>query len=422
MKYTKELLIEKLNIVHNNKYDYSLLEFNTVNDKVKIICPEHGVFEQVINKHIHKNGCKKCGYNKLRLNNFSFIEKSIKIHNNFYDYSLVEYVNSYTKVKIICPEHGVFEQTPNSHLNGQNCKKCSINKNSIKPEDFIKRSKDIHNNKYDYSLVKTIYGIKNKVEIICPEHGVFEQIVSNHLMGNGCRKCSENIFRKNDFIEKSIIKHNGRYDYSLTKYINNNTNVKIICPEHGVFEQIPKLHLQRGSGCPYCVGKKMNTELFIKKNKFKHNNKYDYSLVEYKGAYEKVILICPIHGKFSQKAYLHSGGSGCPVCKSSKSEKEIITILNNLNVEYIHQKSFKDCRNINILVYDFFLPKLNMCIEYNGIQHYKPIDFFGGEEGLKKTKIRDNIKKKYCSENNLKLLIISYKDNILQKIIKNINE
>ncbi len=422
MRYIKKTLIEKLKLIHNNKYDYSLVLFNTVKDKIKIICPIHGPFEQVVMRHLNKRGCIKCGYISNKLTTESFIYRCSLKHNNFYDYSLVEYKHSKLKVKIICPEHGIFEQQPSSHLNGQTCKKCILDKDRISLGDFITRSNIKHNNKYDYSLIKTINGVNSKVKIICPEHGIFEQIVSNHLNGNNCRKCSNILRCRVDFIDKSIIKHNNKYDYSLVKYVNNNTNVKIICPEHGIFEQIPKLHLHRGNGCPFCSGKRMNTEFFIKKNMLTHNNKYDYSLVEYKSAFEEVIIICPKHSEFKQKAYIHSNGSGCPICKSSKSEKEIISILEELKVEYIHQKSFDDCKYINKLIYDFYIPKFNMCIEYNGIQHYKSVKFFGGDDGLKITKKRDNIKKQYCKNNNINYKIISYKDNIKNKIIKIINE
>lgn len=115
-----------------------------------------------------------------RLNTNEFIIRSNKIHNNLYDYSLVKYKNNKTKVKIICKEHGIFEQLPMSHLRGSKCLKCTNKSNTKTTKQFILESNNVHNNKYDYSLVnyKNAY---SKVKIICKEHGVFEQIPISHM-------------------------------------------------------------------------------------------------------------------------------------------------------------------------------------------------------------------------------------------------
>jgi very-short-patch-repair endonuclease len=420
MRYTKETLINKLNIIHNSKYDYSLVIFNTVKDKIKIICQEHGIFEQGVMKHLNKSGCKECGYNSNKLTLKSFIDRCSIIHNNFYDYSLVDYKKSNIKVKIICPEHGIFEQQPSSHLKGQTCKKCVINKFSLKIEDFIKRSNITHGNKYDYSLSVIINGVIDNIKIICPEHGEFQQNVSNHLNGNGCKECSKIKLRNNNYIDKCNNKFNNKYDYSLVDYINNKQKCEIICHEHGIFKQTLKDHLKY-DGCPYCSGKKMNTELFIKKCTLKHNNFYDYSNLIYRSAFSKIEIICPNHGIFEQMASIHIFGSGCPVCKSSKGEKEIIKLLKEAELVYIHQKKFDDCVNITNLVFDFYIPDRNLCIEYNGIQHYKSIKYFGGNNGLKIRKKRDNIKKKYCENNKISFKIIKYNEDIKNKINEILN-
>lgn len=414
------MFIEKSLSIHGNKYDYSLVEYINYNKKVKIICPEHGSFEQSPNHHLHGNGCRKCFYSNRTFNNKNFIEKSNKIHNSKYDYSLVNYINSYTKIEILCSTHGIFKQKPNAHLRGQGCKKCKMNNQSLTTNIFIEKSNKIHNNKYDYKLVNYINFIID-VEIICPDHGIFKQRPSNHLNGSGCRKCSINDIRNKDYIKKCQIKFNNKYDYSLVNYINNKNHVKIICPDHGIFKQSLKDHLKR-NGCPYCSGKKMNTELFIKKSIIKHNNFFDYSFVKYIGAFRKVKIVCPDHGLFEQTASSHLFGSGCPICKSSKGEKEIITILNNINIEFIYQKKFEGCKNINDLIFDFFIPSKNLCIEYNGSQHYIPSEYFGGVDGFEAIKRRDKIKKIYCKNKKIKLRVITYKDIIEKKLIKILND
>ncbi len=189
------------------------------------------------------------------LTNQEFKERAEKKHGKRYDYSEVNYINAITKIDIICPEHGSFPQTPNSHLNGSGCPKCA-GKDKTTAELIVEFNK-IHNNKYDYSLV--IYSsAKEKVKIICPKHGLFPQTPDKHLRGQGCPKCkldnlrSYFISNEEEFIEKANIKHNYKYDYSNVSYKNSLTKVEIICPEHGPFPQTPGDHLS-GYGCPRCT-------------------------------------------------------------------------------------------------------------------------------------------------------------------------
>jgi len=195
-KITDEIFIEKVNKIHKNKYDYSLVKYKNNRTKVKIICPIHGLFTQIAGNHLSGYGCKICAVENskeiLTTHIDIFIKKANKIHKNKYDYSLVKYKNNRTKVKIICPIHGEFTQTPGNHLMKTGCKKCSI-KNSKKmlsfsTKEFIEKANKIHKNKYDYSLVK-YKNMKVKVKIICPIHGIFEQIPEKHLNEHECNYC-----------------------------------------------------------------------------------------------------------------------------------------------------------------------------------------------------------------------------------------
>jgi len=210
-KLTTEEFIEKAKAVHSDKYDYSLVEYKNAKTKVKIICPVHGIFEQIPDNHLSNKKCLKCAIidikEKQRHTTEEFIEKAKIIHKDFYDYSLVEYKNNRTKVKIICPIHGIFEQNPKHHLNGQGCPECryikSGNKKKLTIEEFIERSNNIHDNKYDYSLAE-YKNIKTKVKIICPVHGVFEQEADSHQRGNGCPKCASHISRQETEVQDFI--------------------------------------------------------------------------------------------------------------------------------------------------------------------------------------------------------------------------
>ena len=248
-----------------------------------------------------------------------FVKRAREVHGNKYDYSKVEYVNSKTKVCIICPEHEEFWQTPSSHLNGNGCPKCSIESRFSTTKEFINKAREVHGDKYDYSKAKYVRS-NTKVCIICPEHGEFWQKPNRHLSGDGCPKCGIESRQKirslttEEFIKKSSEIHGNKYDYSKVNYVGTHTKVCIICPEHGEFWQAPNSHL-KGSGCPKCSGvAKLNTTEFIKKAREIHGNKYDYTKVKYVNAHTKVCIICPEHGEFLQAPYAHLNGRGCSKC------------------------------------------------------------------------------------------------------------
>ena len=285
--------------------------------------------------------------------------------------------------------------------------------------NFIKNAIIKHNNKYDYSSVNYIKS-KIKVKIICPEHGEFEQTPSGHLSGYGCPNCG-GVARltNNSFIEKSNIIHENKYDYSIINYINNKTNIKIICPIHGDFEQRPDHHLL-GKACPSCSNRITTTE-FIDRAILKHGNQYDYSLINYIDNRLKVKIICPIHGEFEQVAYRHIHGNGCKKCKVSKGEKIIIDFLKSKNILFTFQKRFSDCKDKNELPFDFYLSDYNTCIEFNGKQHYEFIKHFHkNKTNFNQQLNRDKIKHKYCLNNDIKLLVIKYDENIINYLNKNL--
>jgi superfamily II DNA or RNA helicase len=248
--------ISLANKIHNYIYDYSSIEYISAVKKINIICKEHGLFIQGAGSHLNGAGCPECGKKSFRINirNKFDIKYFTDVHGNRYDYSLVEYKKNSTPVKIICKEHGVFEQRPDKHKMGRGCPKC---KGGVKQtqKDFIEKCKKIHGDRYDYSLVEYVNSSSN-VKILCSEHGIFEQTPSNHTKenGTGCPKCSGNVkLTTVEFIEKSKNIYGDRYDYSKLNYINSNTKVTIICPEHGEFEQWTT-HFINGVGCSSCNG------------------------------------------------------------------------------------------------------------------------------------------------------------------------
>ena len=337
--------IEKSTKIHGDKYDYSKVNYMDAHTKIIITCKIHGDFQQTPASHLNGNGCNKCAIiirsDISRKTLEEFIEKSILVHGDKYDYSKVDYKLSDTKVIIICKIHGDFQQTPASHLIGQGCRKCGIiftaNKNRKTLEEFIEKSILVHGDKYDYSKVD--YKSSNtKIIIICKIHGDFEQTPHSHLVGQGCCKCSHiNSAEKRkttleEFIERAKLVHEDKYDYSKVDYINADIKVIITCKIHGDFNQVPNSHLA-GSGCKKCYYETISQrflqtkEKFIEKSRLVHGDKYDYSKVDYKSSNEKVIIICKIHGEFLQ-GLNHYRGSGCPKCSNNGYSKPSILWLN----------------------------------------------------------------------------------------------
>lgn len=368
VRKTTEQFIAEAIAFHGDRYDYSKVEYKTSKDKVCIGCPVHGEFWQYPNDHLKGTGCPSCAIKyrskKRALTTERFIEKAKSVHGNKYGYSKVNYVNSDTKVCMICPIHGEFWQRPADHLNGCGCNQC---RGIFTTENFILKANVVHKGKYDYSKTKYISN-KNKVCITCPTHGDFWQNVRDHLSGKGCTKCgyerNSRSFRDTleDFIKKAKKIHGDKYDYSNTAYENNSTKVKIKCPIHGTFLQTPNNHLH---------------------------------------------------------------GQGCPLCSSSKGENKIRIFLQEHDIVFVDQ--YKITTKITLwgkdecLRVDFFVPDKNLIIEFNGLQHYQMVDFFhSSDNGFEKQRARDKKLKKWCKDNNVNLLVIKYDqiDNI-DRILKN---
>lgn len=206
-----------------------------------------------------------------------FIERANIIHDNKYDYSKTKYITSKIKVCITCPDHGDFWQTPNSHLMGKGCSQCAniitANKNRKYTEYFIKLARSVHGNRYLYD--KSVYvSNQTKITITCREHGDFEQLPANHTQGAGCPKCKSELISTTrrssteEFISKARMVHGMDFDYSLVVYNKKDEKVKIRCNKCGrVFEQTPNSHLY-GTGCPHCQSSKGEDKIaiFLSKN------------------------------------------------------------------------------------------------------------------------------------------------------------
>lgn len=305
----------------------------------------------------------------------------------------------------------------------------------ITKEDFLFRATEKHGDKYIYDL-DSYTGIRAKIKIICPEHGVFEQEASKHVITNGCHKCSGWVRKNQDsFIKEALqLYFNNEFDYSNVRFVSVAKKVSIKCNKHNVlFEQSPINHIQGQSGCQKCKfenqsnRRRLPMETFLQRAKSLYENNYDYCKVEYTNSYSKILIKCNKHNTwFTQTMREHIEGKfGCEECKKifrSKGERFIEKWLKFNQIEYTCQKTFKTCKSWNgknALRFDFYLPEFNALIEYDGEQHFLEETIWSGNDGeLANIKARDKFKTNWASSNGFNLIRIPYTqlkniDNIL---------
>ena len=401
-----------------DKNDYTDSVFTKMSNKIDIRCVKHDlVYTQIARVHLQNNGCPECYREAYALTLEEFIRRARLIHGDKYDYSLVEFKRSTDKVKIICPIHGVFEQRVANHLNGQSCLQCfnDSRRKSKRPvvEDpdnklrdiFIEKAIAKYGNLYDYS--KVVYtGSYNKVTIICPIHGEFRVTPHHHLNNSkGCKKCVNNSpKRRQEFIEKAIEIHGDIHGYE--KLDMNDKYITIYCKVHDIeYQQEKRNHLQY-SGCKQCIQEKQHLGLdkFIELSNLKYDNFFTHEKSVYVTNDTPIIITCPEHGDFSKRPYEHlRRNGGCPICNSSKMEQVLYNYFKNLSIPITKEKMFKDYR----YRYDFYLNNNNILIEYHGMQHYKPIIHWGGLSGLVQIKQNDALKEKLAKELGVPLIILS---------------
>lgn len=349
IQHTEKTLnfIKKAKEKHGDIYDYSQSIYIDKKTKLKVVCKIHDVFLKTPSSHYAGFGCNKCGrikQSKTVIENHrkTFIDRANVIHNSKYDYSLSNYINHATKLEIICPVHNKFLQSPRCHLEGKGCDDCGRITRSKKiidkyKEQFVDRANTVHEFKYDYSLTN-YKGADQQIVIICRKHGQYTQSAHGHLSGNGCRKCSKNMLSTREWVEIAIQVHGTKYDYTETEFLKTSEHLVINCVSHGKFSQIAYLHLN-GSGCPSCAGKHHRSpKEWIEYAENIRGDKYDYSETIFIKNSEPVTIICPIHQrKFLQYPSIHLKGADCPICAGTYSPSTSEWIL---RARAIHQDKY----------------------------------------------------------------------------------
>jgi hypothetical protein len=349
-----QLKIDESNRLYNNKYVYTLVNFQKMIDKVSIICREHGIFVKTMHKHLSGEGCPTCSkqissQKRIIKQQLIFIQKATLLYKSLYDYSKVSYISAKSKIIVTCNRHGDFMITPNKHLNGESCPSCTKEQVSLKlryPLDkFLEEVRLKHNHKYDYSKV-VWKGVDKNIIIICHDHGEFTIKASEHRE-RGCKNCATtnnhpNLLGIDEFIKRHKEKHGDKYNYDQTIYNGIDKLINITCPNHGIYSSIA-VNL---SGCNICKENVRNNQLkeeakrtFINKSNNVHNFTYDYSQTNYINASTKVKIKCKKHGIFEITPCNHLYGKGCSWCAKqfsmiSISWLDYLSKKNNIYIQH----------------------------------------------------------------------------------------
>lgn len=345
---------------------------------------------------------------------------------------LSEYKNNNTKLRMICSCGKEFEKAFNIMNRSKNfkCNDC-IKKEQIKNQTIsyeIAKQK-VEERGYKLLTTKSEYikaSTKNKIQ--CSNGHVYEQNLMDLFNGHGCKKCASIINGNKQKLKYNDVKNTiDKLGFELLSKEFNGVDKKldVKCKKcNHIFH--PTLHnLKKGSGCPNCYSKNRGKSNIIPyEERLKYVKSFNYNILtpkeEYINGENKVKLQCSKGHIYEAKLHDFYMGNRCPVCRESKGEREIKIFLDKNKIKYEQQYKIENCKAINYLPFDFYLPDYKLLIEYDGKQHYIISSFYGGIDAFIGTKVRDTIKDMYCKDNNIELIRIPYWEfENINKILEN---
>ena len=395
MKKTKEQFVSESKLIHVDKFNYS--KFNYLGSKIKstLICNDCGVeFEATPSNLLQGMSCKNC-YNIERGLNHSktkLEDKYPKVKFNF-----TGYVNNESDIKYVCSRnhHNISSYKNLIRQKTNICKKCFFIENIENKQSTLKVIKYNDDDDIKCECIKCGFKLKDSYRNFM--YDKFE-----------CKYCEimkvSNRFDSGELILDNV--ENGKIHFHCRK-----ENHKYSMLRHNFLRY-------KGAGCDDC--KRFTLDDIKEKINEMHGDKFKYDFDNFKSVHTKINIICENGHNFKQKISNHLQGKGCPVCNESFGERFISLYLERNGFEYEKQKTFDDCIFEDKLKFDFYLPEVNLLIEFDGIQHFEPVDFFGGKREFKKQIKRDEIKNNYCLDNNIHLLRIKYDsdiENILNEVL-----
>lgn len=445
---TKDELITKYRTKYGKIYDYSLVPDNvTYNTKITLNCDKmhpwgepHGCFPVQVGKHLLRgDGCTKCS-GKYKRAKEDFVKEATFIHKGLYTYEDFVWKGTDKNGIIHCTKHHLnFKMTPNHHLLGQGCPECgkikARNYHKHDYKSFLKRFNEKYGTNFEFPYIEKEYeNEKSIVTFVCKNCGRIHTQKAQNIFANkyGCT-CK---IPKKETKPKIIVKKEpktrrmGRYTvldriyskyptvevFDINEYKDISTPLHFKCKDCGhVFPRKPNTFLygHLKGACPKCVAKIIHEERTKTQEQFEQDvyRKYGKDLYTVVGKYisssDYIKIQCNDCGKiFPIAASSFLQGHGCPFHSDieSKMEKEIEKLLKAHNLIYKKQKTFGWLKNKTKLKLDFYLPQCNIAIECQGLQHFHPIEYFGGEKELKNVQYRDTLKNELCSKHNIKVV------------------
>lgn len=418
-EYMAELAVKNPNVEVVEKY----IDAKT---KIKHHCLIHNIYWEISPTSVLQGtGCRLCGNEKLH-------NSKSKTHKQYIDELSIkspnievvgEYKGTDISIKHYCKIHGIFwDARPANLLHGQNCPLCG-RENQIKArrkthEQYIQEVKNVNSNiKIIGKYINTTTPILHKCKVDGYE---WMALPSGILGGAGCPKCANNIKRTHEEYIAKLKVLNPNIEV-IEGYKNTNTSILHKCKIHNVEWKISPTNALKGHGCPICWRIRNGKSIRKTHQEYVEELKTINTNIEVIDEYIKINTPikhrCKIDGYewyTTPKSTIQ--GNGCPKCRQSHGERQIGQILDAHNIKYIAQKKFDDCYNIRALPFDFYLPEYNKCIEYDGEQHFKPKEFFGGEDSFQVRKKHDQIKNEYCKNNGISLLRIPYYKNVEEEL------
>ena len=361
------------------------------------------------------------------MDKYTFIEQAKDKYGESFNYSHIPEFITRVPCSIICNKHGKLEMVPRDHLRSKHgCPQCASEK-VRKPyvltnTEMLGKAKEKYKDKFDYTNVDyhTPRGVAVKIK--CPIHGDISMSIKNHLHSKtGCPDCGVSNIGKTSikYTDIKVIEtmftnvHSNKYKY--LEYNSDTRIIKIECPVHGIISQSLNSHIS-GRGCKKCGYDKfrLTAEKFLELSKEKHPVGYMYDLSDITTVNQWILIKHSCGHIYRGRISNHLSGQGCIKCKTSLGEKRIQRFLKHNNIQYESQYPIDESR----LRYDIFIPEINMLIEYDGKQHFEPVDFFGGVKMFERRKELDKIKNNIAKKRGYVLIRISYiEEDKLEKIL-----
>jgi len=354
-RYTEQEWVELARAEHAGRYLYQDCGYAGMVAKVRIRCPDHGLFTQRAADHIRGSGCPDCAAAarqsgisrsraKSRISTTELVARFRSVHGNTCDYTQVEAIGTKKAVTIVCRQHGAFQQLPTNHLKGSGCPDCgtirAAGKHKLNQAEFEKRVRATHGERY--GLNQAVYLTQyDKVVVECVEHGEFPILPFNLWQGGGCPTCArrdnglKHRITQQEYLRRAVDVHGTKYDNSLIMFERMHDEIVVVCRDHGKFSPTATNYLA-GTGCPVCgtvrAAASRTPKLVLQNDdvlaRFReiHGERYDYTQVVYEHSNRHVTIVCRQHGAFSQTPSGHWAGDGCPECgRLTRAANQVLT-------------------------------------------------------------------------------------------------